>query len=337
MHAALLRFADGGALTLRVRPEQTVLEAAIEAQVPLRYDCASGRCGACVAQLRDGLTQIDPSAASPISLSETADGLRPTCLTRLCSDAVFDLPYPLSPAVAPGGERLSAHVHSVTRVAATVHRLVLQLDDAEGFHFQSGQYVRIRPPGSRVARAYSIAGSPQELRRTGQLECLIRHVPGGVMSSWLAERAAAGDRVMLHGPLGAFAVDLRASRHVFLAGGTGLAPAVSILRDLGAQLGSALLCFGCTAAEDLFYEAEIEALLAEAPGLQARIAVMAGHAERGLPAGTALSLLTPTDLTRGAVYYLCGPPPMIDASRIWLTAHGVSPGAIRCERYIPAA
>jgi benzoate/toluate 1,2-dioxygenase reductase subunit len=337
MHAALLRFADGGALTLTVAPEQTVLDAAMAADAPLRYDCAAGACGSCVVHLRQGRTECDAAAPSPLSPAEAADGLRATCMTRLLSDAVFDLPYPLTPTPSPAA-RLSARVESVGRAAATVHQLVLQLDDPEAFRFQAGQYMRLRPPGARVARAYSMASAPDS---SGRLEFLIRHVPGGVMSDWLAERAQVGERLTLHGPLGGFAFDARAARHVFLAGGTGLAPALSILReasvrDGGAGLGSALLCFGCTTAEDLFYEAEIHALAAATPGLEARVAVLQGGSERGVRAGTALSLLSPADLAPGAAYYLCGPPPMIDASRAWLTAHGVAPGAIRSERYIPA-
>lgn len=211
MHAAHFRFADGKTLELIVAPGQTVLEAAMTIDAPLRYDCASGSCGACVAQLCEGETEFDAGAPSPLSPAECAAGLRATCITRLRGNAAFELPYALEPAPSAPA-RYQTQVISVERVAASVHRLVLALDD-EDFVFQSGQYVRLRPPGSREARAYSIASAPDG---QGQLEFLIRHVEGGMMSTWLADSAKAGDRVTLHGPLGSFAHDARAARHVFL-------------------------------------------------------------------------------------------------------------------------
>lgn len=335
MHSAHFRFADGKTLDLAVSPDQTVLEAAMQIDAPLRYDCASGTCGACVAQLCSGQTECDPLAPSPLSSAEAAAGLRATCQTRLSSDAVFDLPYALEPAPSAPAKH-AAWVASVDRVAANVHRLVLRLDEDDDFAFQSGQYVRMRPPGARSARAYSIASAPEHAPGgAAQLEFLIRHVPEGMMSTWLATSAKAGDKVALQGPLGAFAHDPRARRHVFLAGGTGLAPAVSILRQLGAASGPALLCFGCAAPDDLFYEAELAELATANPDLEVRLAVMAGEPGDRARLGTALSLLTAADLTADAAYYLCGPPPMIEASQAWLAAQGVLPGAIRCERYIP--
>ncbi|CAN5264623.1 2Fe-2S iron-sulfur cluster binding domain-containing protein [soil metagenome] len=331
MHSAHFRFADGKALTLTVAPGQTVLEAAMAIDAPLRYDCASGSCGACVAQLSSGETEFDADGPSPLSQAEAVAGLRPTCMTRLRGDAVFDLPYALEPLPSAPSRR-SARVASVDRVAANVHRLVLRLEGDDDFNFQSGQYVRLRPPGARQARAYSIASAPTT---TGMLEFLIRHVPDGMMSTWLATHAKIDDKVALQGPLGAFAHDPRAARHVFLAGGTGLAPAVSILRALGEGAGHALLCFGCATPEDLFYEAELAELATFNLDLEVRLAVMGGEPGNRAQVGTALSLLEPKDLFHNAAYYLCGPPPMIEASQAWLTSHGVAQAAIRCERYIP--
>ncbi len=331
MHSAHFRFADGKTLSLAVASGQTVLEAAMEIDAPIRYDCASGSCGACIAQLAEGETECDPLSPTPLSRAEAAAGLRATCMTRLCGDATFELPYPLEPAPSAPAKHAS-RVIGVDRVAANVHRLLLKLDDADDFAFQPGQYVRMRPPGAKAARAYSIASAPNG---SGELEFLIRHVPDGMMSTWLATSARAGDKVALQGPLGSFAHDPRAQRHIFLAGGTGLAPAVSILRQLGASSGPALLCFGCAGPEDLFYEAELAELARDNPNLEVRLAVMGGEPGERARLGTALSLLTPTDLAAEVAYYLCGPPPMVEASRAWLDSHGVQPGAIRCERYIP--
>jgi benzoate/toluate 1,2-dioxygenase reductase subunit len=324
------QFADGQTLTLPVGDGQTVLEAAMAADAPIRYDCASGTCGACVAQCTAGETVLEADAPLPISPAELAAGLRPTCLTRLASDARFQLSYPLSPAPSEP-RRLKGRIAELGMVAETVHRLVVTLERADDLVFQPGQYLRLRPPGAAAARAYSIASTPDALP---SVELLIRHVPGGAASEWLKSAAAPGDALTLQGPLGSFGLDIRARRHVFIAGGTGLAPGLSMLRSLP-QGHEALLCFGCTRPEDLFHFDELTALAAGRGAIAVRVALMDPGVST-LPAGTAVSLLTQTDIDDpAAVFYLCGPPPMVEASRARLAAAGVGPERIHAERFAP--
>lgn len=330
MYAARLRFSDGYVSSFEVADGQTVLEAAMSVDAPLRFDCASGSCGACIAQVTGGETLFDTGGPSPICAAEAAAGLRPTCQTRLASDAQFDLPYPLLPAPSQPS-RHTTEVTAVERIADTVFRL--SLVRPEGFAFQSGQYVRLRPPGCRSARAYSISSAPAD---ASQLEFMIRIVPDGMVSGWLTGSAAAGDRVTLQGPLGAFALDRAAARHVFVVGGTGLAPAMSMLRDLKPKEGEALVCFGANTGVDIFHLDELWAFAAEGRH-QVRFAVGAGDPPPRCVTGTAVSLLTAADVVAGSTYYLCGPPGMVAAARSLLSAQGVPAQAIRSERYLPSA
>jgi ferredoxin-NADP reductase/ferredoxin len=328
--SAQFLFADGQSLTLPVEDGQSVLEAAMTADAPIRYDCTEGTCGACVAHCVAGETVLDPESSSPVSPAELAAGLRATCVTRLASDAQFHLPYPLSPAPSEP-RRLKGRIKEIGMPAQTVHRLVITLERAGDLAFQPGQYLRLRPPGATSARAYSIASTPDDLP---DVELLIRHVPGGVASEWLASVAGPGDAVTMQGPLGSFGLDVRARRHVLIAGGTGLAPGLSMLRTLP-HGHDALLCFGCTRAEDLFHFDELTALAAGNPAITVRVALM-DPGISALPAGTAVSMLTDVDLgDPGAVFYLCGPPPMVEASRARLAQAGVSPQRIHAERFAP--
>nr|WP_298725065.1 2Fe-2S iron-sulfur cluster binding domain-containing protein [uncultured Steroidobacter sp.] len=330
MHRARLIFQDGAELTVEVEPGQTVLEGALAVDAPVRYDCCSGSCGSCVVQCLQGDTVVDSTGKVPVNADELVAGLRPACLTRLSSDASFELPYPLSPAPSAPAKH-SAQVVELRRGAPSVALLTLKLDRAEDFIFQSGQYIRLAAPGVGEARAYSIASTSSELPL---IELMIRLVPDGKMSRWLQETARVGDRVKLQAPLGSFGLDDRARRHVFVAGGTGLAPVLSMIRSLRGRNQRALLCFGCTRRQELFYEQELAALAAAMPELEVRIAVMEG-ADGDLRSGTAVSLLQKEDFDASTVCYLCGPPPMVDAARAALTAHGVAAQAIRAERFQP--
>jgi len=328
---ARLQFQDGAVLDLPVDPAQSVAEAALAADFPLRVDCLSGTCGSCVARCTQGRVSRIGDEASIVDSDEIAAGIYPTCMTRLASDAVFELDYPLAPQPSQSARR-SGELIELERVSATVSRLVVRLDEGESFRFQPGQYVRLRPPGLRVARCYSIASSPDALP---YIELLIRHVPGGQVSGWLeSDAAVAGARMILQGPLGGFALDDRADAAVFVVGGTGLAPALSMIR---ANLGRMpmLLCFGCTRREDLFLDSMLKALAASEPGLEVRIALMEG-ADGDICGGTAVSLLS-SGAIEGAGYHLCGPPAMVSAARAALRSQGVESGRIRAERFASGA
>ena len=66
---------------------------------------------------------------------------------------------------------------------------------------------------------------------------LIRNMPGGLMSSYLTERAKPGDTLTLKGPLGSFYLRDTKRPVLMLAGGTGLAPFLSMLGKV-AETGS---------------------------------------------------------------------------------------------------
>jgi benzoate/toluate 1,2-dioxygenase reductase subunit len=209
--------------------------------------------------------------------------------------------------------------------------LTLKLDRPDDFVFRSGQYLRLAAPGVGEARAYSIASTQAELPL---IELMVRLIPDGKTSQWLQHIAKAGDRVKLQAPLGSFGLDERADRHVFVAGGTGLAPVLSMIRSLRGRTQHSLLCFGCTRREEMFYVDELSALAAEMPELEVRLAVMEG-ADGNLRTGTAVSLLQQHDFAANTACYLCGPPPMVNAARNTLMGFGVAPKAIRAERFQP--
>ncbi|MDF6710468.1 FAD-binding oxidoreductase, partial [Escherichia coli] len=106
--------------------------------------------------------------------------------------------------------------------------VVLELDvDATAPVFLPGQYVNIGVPGSGQRRSYSFSSAPGETK----ISFLIKKIPGGVMSTWL-EAAKPGDKLDLQGPLGSFYLRDVQRPLLFLAGGTGLAPFLSMLEVL---------------------------------------------------------------------------------------------------------
>ena len=64
------------------------------------------------------------------------------------------------------------------------------------------------------------------------IRLIVPYAPGGAMSEYLAQRCTVGDRLDLTGPMGSFFLRESPRPLLLLAGGTGLAPVLSILESL---------------------------------------------------------------------------------------------------------
>ena len=123
--------------------------------------------------------------------------------------------------------------------------------EGEAPHFLPGQYVNVVVPGSGLVRAYSFSSAPGARHAS----FVVRNVPGGRMSTWLPAEARPGDEVSFLGPFGSFYLRPQQRPVLMLAGGTGIAPFLSMLAVLDASgfaqpvrlgAGSSRRCTGCS-------------------------------------------------------------------------------------------
>lgn len=122
--------------------------------------------------------------------------------------------------------------------------------------FTPGQYVVIKNPTYRNRQEehiFSIASSPTQ----EYLEFCIK-----VFGSWTKylSKAVKGDTLFISNPSGIFTWDNSIQHSVFLIGGTGISPIISILRYLGESKNkSNLVLIYCTPSSDLIpYKKELE-------------------------------------------------------------------------------
>ncbi len=335
VHEVTLRFADGVAHSLDMSSSDVVLDAALAAGVPLLHQCRSGSCSSCVATLRAGEASTRPGTSASLLGSEYQAGGRLLCVTQPHADCVFELAYG-SQAGADMPVEAHAFVNSVKRIAANVIKLSLELAEGEWISFQPGQYVQIEVPRVGVLRSYSPSSTAADLPR---IDLLVRLQPGGAMSGWLENGAQVDDVVTLKGPYGAFFLreQNKRARHIFIAGGTGLAPILSMIdgiRRWGGKKPSMLLNFGCATPEVLFGLDEIALRRQWMPTLEARICVDRG-ASGELLEGSPVSALRSEDVNGpDTVAYLCGPQPMIEAATRRLIELGVPPANIFSELFV---
>ena len=82
-----------------------------------------------------------------------------------------------------------------------------------------------------------IVGFERDTNELPRIELLIRILPGGMMSDWLVNRASVDDVVDVSGPYGQFFLKEKVrAPHVMIAGGTGLAPMLSMIDALRLRL-----------------------------------------------------------------------------------------------------
>jgi phenol/toluene 2-monooxygenase (NADH) P5/A5 len=327
---------QGAETRVPLDPAKTLLDACLEERVALPYNCRSGECGQCVARLAQGtiheLPGADPATYTP---QMRRDGLILTCMSFPRSDIVLDVPT--TSGSQPLIRDFDAVVERVTWHGPRTAHVVLRCSEA--VEYRGGQYFEWHLPGAGRARSYSAASVPGGTA----IEFLVRIYPGGRVSAMLKRHEiAAGDVVSLRGPFGTYQFDDDAgAAAIFVAGGTGLAPVLSIVMTALAR-GSRRPMIVLFGARDLAELASAQALenaarsspvLRFVPVLSDEPASSSWTGRRGM-VGEFLRETLGDQF--GAQAYLCGPAPMVDAVIPALERCGLASEDIYCDKFVPA-
>jgi NAD(P)H-flavin reductase len=178
-----------------------------------------------------------------------------------------------------------------------------------------------------------MANAPGEERI---LQFYVRLLDGGVMSRYLMERASPGV-IPGNGPQGTFYLRGGTRPILMVAGGTGVAPMVSMLRQMIAsgEPQPVTLCFGVSEENDLFLVDELTRIAGVLPDFDLRMAIARGSRRPDCHAGVVTELIGSEDIA-GTDVYLCGPPAMTDQARTIVVGRGASASSIFSERFMPS-
>ncbi|MFJ5779514.1 FAD-binding oxidoreductase [Streptomyces sp. NPDC093094] len=205
--------------------------------------------------------------------------------------------------------RLTLTVSEV--ITETVSSATFRLRSADGTDlppFLAGQYVGVFADGTN--RPYALSSSPATL---GRWDLTVRRVPGGRISNHLIDTLAVGDTLTTTGPMGTFHHNplFHGDDLVFLAGGSGVVPAMSMIRDIVDNgLDRRLhLIYGSRTPDDVIFREELDALAADHPNIRVdHVIAEPGNGWAG-PTGLLTAALIKTlagPLDRRMVY-VCGP------------------------------
>ncbi len=325
---------------IEVEEGQTILDACLRAGIYIPYQCNHGLCSTCKVEVVEG--DVDLGDASPFALMdfERDEGKALACVCTLQSDVVIeaDIEEDEDSEYLPIID-YTGMVSEVTALTPDVKKIIISLEQKA--EFQAGQYIQLDIPGVEGPRAFSIANSPDH---GDHVELHVRLVAGGAGTTYLHNELAAGDGLSFSAPYGHFFVRKSQNKPmIFIAGGTGLSSPKSMIDELlEAGYEEKLTLFhGVRAKVDLYYQNYFQALadshdnFTYIPALSEKkddddwdgeVGFVHEAVERYFDGSFA-----------GHQAYLCGPPPMIEASIRALMKGRLFEKDIYCEKFLSKA
>lgn len=215
--------------------------------------------------------------------------------------------------------------------AENAHVSTVRLAVPEWTAHLPGQHYVVRltaEDGYRASRSYSVSSPPQD---AGAIELTVDRLPDGEVSPYLTEDLVAGDEVEVRGPIGGYFAWRGESPLLLVAGGSGVAPVMAMLRSrrLSHPEVPVRMLFSVRSPEDLIFGPEL--------GPETTVLYT-----RRTPAGAArpAGRVTAADVAAVAFdtgpAYVCGSNGFVEATARHLVAAGYDRTRIRLERYGPS-
>jgi ferredoxin-NAD(P)+ reductase (naphthalene dioxygenase ferredoxin-specific) len=303
--------------TLTVAVGVNLLEALRENDVPVSYSCLSGRCGTCRCKIVEG--QVMESSGQDVRRPHAAEeSYVLACQTFITESCTVEIPEP-DEVVVHTAKIIKATVAAIDNQTHDIKSI--RLKPAKPLEFSPGQYAQLQFTPDHI-RPYSMAGRCTD----SELEFHVRLVPEGRVSGYIAQTLKVGDSVRVSGPLGsAYLRRKHEGPMLCVAGGTGLAPILSIIRGVIAEgmKNDIHLYFGVRSERDIYGQQWLAELQRQHSQLHIHTVLTSGQAP-GCRTGLVTDAIA-KDWTSLAGFraYLCGAPPMVEATTLLVRQMGV--------------
>ena len=312
---------------ITVEPGANLLDALRHWQVPMSYSCMAGRCGTCRCRVIAG--DVLESSGTREHPFDGADAYVLACQTFLTEPCTIEIPEPDEVVVHPA-RIVKATVQAVEVLTHDIRRVVLK--PAKPLAFSPGQYAQVQFTSEHV-RPYSMAGTADD----ATLEFHVRVVADGRVSSYVANALKPCDTVRISGPLGTAYLRTRHAGPVLcVAGGTGLAPILSILRGaIALRMPNPVHVYvGVRSSRDVYGLEWLADIERRHPALTLHVVVASGGDTRDRRRGLVTEAIE-EDLgnLEGWRAYLCGSPPMVEAAAVLARRKGMDPASIHADAF----
>jgi len=327
---------------------EKVLHAGLRAGIGLPFECGSGTCGTCKAELGDG--ELDEGWQDAPGRTYVKEEISEFLMCQAsprsdCTIGVRAKVKPL-PDEVPVPGRMSGRIIKFEPLTHDVCRFEVSVGSS--ISFNAGQFVLVGAEAVEGQRAYSMSNYQAS---TDTLEFVVKQVPDGGFTHWLFAGDRTGSDLELFGPLGvATYAPMLPNNLVCIAGGSGLAPMLSILEHaikaghFDTYQGD--LFFGVRTEGDIYLLERLKKLARKAPD-KLRITVVLSdaapsadladtHGELRFDEGFVheATMRQMAGRWENVMAYLAGPPPMVDATLRFLVMEAkLTPAAIRYDKF----
>jgi ferredoxin-NAD(P)+ reductase (naphthalene dioxygenase ferredoxin-specific) len=289
----------------------------------------AGRCGTCRCKVLDGAV-LDSGREHQNPLDDH-DSYVLACRTYLTEPCTIEIPD-FDEIIVHPARIVKAQVIAVEHLTHDIRRLVLR--PSKPLQHSPGQYVQLQFTANHV-RPYSMAG----LSGDQNFEFHVRLVAGGRVTNYIANELRVGDAVKVSGPLGsAYLRQKHSGPMLCVAGGTGLAPILSIVRGAIVQgmRNPIHLYLGVRSPRDVYGLDWLAQLSRQHPSLKVNVVVSSGGDRRTQRCGLVTESIEQDfpDLTGWRVY-LCGSPPMVEAATLVARNKGTASEHIYADAFYP--
>ncbi|MBN1376462.1 MAG: NAD(P)-binding protein [Dehalococcoidia bacterium] len=240
-------------------------------------------------------------------------------------------------ALHPGS--LSLKVKEVIRETASAKTLRLVSDNGKLPFFRAGQYVNlfVKAGKTLTSRPYSIASAPGK----SYIDLTVRRVEKGFVSRYLLNKVKEGDRLESTAPNGTFYYEPLTDTDslVFLAGGSGITPFMSIIRQAVSKILplNIHLLYGSRKPGDIIFKKELDRIAARNPNI--RVDYIISEPPTGWSGLTgfldAQVIAELVGSVRDKTFFICGPAPMYALCGHALESLGIPPRRVKKEVYGP--
>ncbi len=226
-------------------------------------------------------------------------------------------------------------VSEIEPVSPIAKRIRLVSDTGYLPPFEAGQYINIfcEIDGVRTSRPYSLSSSAKQ---RAYYEITVAAVEGGFVSGYLLRQLKVGDRLEANGPAGVFRYHpvFHSKRSVFLGGGSGITPFVSMIRtalESGEDRDITLL-YGSRTEELAMYHGELAAFAEGHPNFHYTL-TLSDEEKEGMEHGfiDAERIRAHVPDILDCTYYMCGPAVMMEFCRKALDELQIPGRSIRRE------
>lgn len=275
-----------------------------------------GSCAMCKCVVTAGGPPLLATEEPHLTPEEIAGHVRLSCQIKVRGDMEIEVPEELFSI-----REYKGSVEKMTDLNHDIKLLRLRLPEGEEINLIPGQYVQLQAPKyaknkTPVYRAYSVASDPQDKTH---VDLCVRLVPDGICTTYVFEHMKEEQTVVFNGPYGDFCLTDTQKDVVFIAGGSGMAPFLSMLAHIRNEgiTRKVTYFFGARAMRDLICLEQMAEFERQIPTFKF-VPCLSEPAETDNWSGDT-GLVTEvmkkycTDLTQTEAY-LCGSPGMIDAS-----------------------